>query len=108
MGQRLDVFNQFQLHYRARQFIVGHGWMAKISGQQYFIITITFNYQITIRETSIFQCAVYHHMIFFIIQGLFLILTYTEAPPFFIVGRHIRNPVGLVGLGIQMTEQLFP
>ena len=82
--------------------------MAEVGREEQFILGLTRNDQFTIGQTPRLERAVDTDLIGLVGQLLFLPLRHAEAPTLLIIGGDIGNPVGLVGLCIDMLEQFFP
>ena len=106
--QALHILNERRLHTRAGEFVVGHRGMAKVSREKQFILGLTRNDQFAIGQAPRLERAIDANLIGLIGQLLLLSLRHTEAPALFIIGSDIGNPVGLVGLCIDMLEQFLP
>ena len=87
MGQQRD----------ARTIVVGQRGMADMDGQQKFIVRFSLMQILAIGQMAICKARVDDHLISLVAQRLELSMGQAKCPIFRVIGRSIRDEIGLIG-----------
>ena len=89
-GQVLQKSRQPRRHRHPREVIVAKGWMARMTGDQYFFVGLTLDPKFTISQMSGMQTGIDVNVVFSLFQLIQLMLSQAETPVFLIV----RSTIG--------------
>ncbi len=81
--------------------------MTEIRREEHLVLRLARQDQFAVGQASVLERAVDAHLIVLVGQPFLLPLTHTESPALLIIRGHVGNPVGLVGLRIDVFQQLL-
>ena len=105
--EALDIADKCSHQTWAGKLIVGHRGVAEVGGEEYLLVGLARHDEFAVGERTVGEGAVDADLVLRVCQLLLLTLRHAESPAFLVIRGDVGNPVGLLGLGVDMFQQFL-